>query len=158
MTWTLPLRAAPGWLIAVAGFGWGVPAHAVLGEAVASVHADQMRVQGVRRLSQGLRYQVHDIRQADDSVLRQFVSPTGTVFAVSWRSHLKPNLPLLLGSHFESYAQATRAAAPRQGFTRQNAIQMGDLVVNETVQMGLFNGSAYLRHLVPEGVDPNALR
>lgn len=146
------------WCSAVVGLCLALPAHAVLGEAVASVHADQMRLHGVRRLSQTLRYQVHDIKQADDSVLRQFVAPSGTVFAVSWRSHLKPNLQSLLGSHFAGYEQATRDAAPRRGFTRQNAIQSGNLVVKETVLMGLFTGHAYLRHLVPEGVDPNALR
>ena len=36
-------------------------AHAVLGERVETVHADQMRLQGARRLSTALRYQVHDI-------------------------------------------------------------------------------------------------
>lgn len=135
-----------------------LPANAVLGEAAASVHADQVRLHGARRLSQGLRYQVHDIRQADDSVLRQYVTPSGTVFAVSWRSHLKPNLQALLGSHFPGYAQATRDATSRKGYARQNAIQAGNLVVSETMQMGLFTGRAYLRHLVPEGVDLNALR
>jgi hypothetical protein len=140
------------------GLCLAVPAHAVLGEAEASVHADQMRLHGARHLSQTLLYQVHDITQADGSVLRQFVTPSGQVFAVVWRSHLKPNLQSLLGSHFANYAQATRDAAPRQGYTRQNAIQSGNLVVTESVQMGLFTGRASLRHLVPEGVDANALR
>lgn len=153
----MPTRWAALGLVAV-GLCQAWPAHAVLGEPVASVHVDQMRLHGARRQSLGLRYQVHDITQADGSVLRQFATPSGVVFAVSWRSHLKPNLSSLLGVHYENYARATRAAAPGRGFTRRNAIQAGDLVVTESQHLGFFSGQAFVRHLVPEGVDVNGLR
>ena len=133
-------------------------AHAVLGERAETVHADQMRLQGARRLSTALRYQVHDIRMADGSSVRQFASPGGQVFALVWRSHLKLQLQPLLGQYFSGYSEARLASAKGHGFARQSVLTQGALVVHESAHMGMFAGLAYVRHLVPEGVDPNALR
>lgn len=134
-------------------------AQAVLGEAAQTVHADQMRLQGTRRLSSTLQYQVHEIQQADGSVLRQFASPSGQVFALSWRSRLKPQLQPLLGSYFGAYRGAVQAAgAARPGFSRQVSVAQEGLVLRETEHLGLFIGLAYVPALVPAGVDANALR
>lgn len=133
-------------------------AHAVLGERVETIHADQMRLQGARRLATALRYQVHDISLADGSSVRQFASPSGQVFALAWRSHLKLQLQPLLGQYFSGYSAARMASAKGHGFARQSMLTEGALVVHESAHMGMFAGLAYVRHLVPEGVDPNALR
>jgi hypothetical protein len=139
------------------GLAFAPLAQAVLGERVDSIHADQMRLQGVRRLSTTLQYQVHDIRLADGATVRQFATPAGQVFALAWRSHLKLQLQPLLGQYFSPYSAARQAAAPGQGFARQSALAQGGLVVRESAHLGLFAGLAYVRQLVPEGVDPNAL-
>lgn len=144
---------AAGWLCALP-----LPAAATLGEPVASVQVDQMRMQGSRHISSALRYQVHDIRSADGAVVRQYATASGTVFCVSWRSQLKPNLEGLLGSHFGDYAAAMRQAAPARGYARKSDVQYGDLVVNEVQHMGMFRGQACLRNLLPQGVDAHALR
>lgn len=151
-----------GGLLAAAWGLWlwalSLPAKAVLGEPVASVHADQMRLQGTRRVSSALRYQQHTIQSTDGAVVRQYAAASGQVFCVSWRSQLKPNLASLLGAHFGDYTVATRKAAPARGFARKSDIQIGNLAVSEVQHMGMFSGQACLRNLVPEGVDVHALR
>lgn len=136
---------------------WAQPAHAVLGERVETIHADQMRLQGARRLATALQYQVHDIRLADGSLVRQFATPSGQVFALAWRSHLKLQLQPLLGQYFSGYTEARRAATKGHGFVRQSVLSQGGLVVHESAHLGMFAGLAYVHHLVPEGVNPNAL-
>jgi hypothetical protein len=134
------------------------PAQAVLGEPVSSVHSDQMRMQGVRRTSVALRYEVHEIRMADGAFVRQFASPAGQVFALTWRSPLKLQLQPLLGQYFANYQQAIQQASTGRGFSRQSHVQASDLVVTESAAMGLFSGQAYVQSLVPGGVDVRALR
>ena len=142
-------------------------AHAVLGERVETVHADQMRLQGARRLSTALRYQVHDIRMADGSSVRQFASPGGQVFALVHDAagclraggHLLiEDVPGVGKQYFSGYSEARLASVKGHGFARQSVLTQGALVVHESAHMGMFAGLAYVRHLVPEGVDPNALR
>jgi hypothetical protein len=134
------------------------PAEAVLGEPVASVHADQMRLQGSRRVISALRYQVHDIRSADGAIVKQYANSSGQVFCVNWRSQLKPNLASLLGQSFGDYTVATSKAAPARGYARRNDIQSGNLVVNEVQHLGVFSGQACLRNLIPQGVAAHELR
>jgi len=139
-------------------------AHAVLGGDAASIHEDQVRMKGVRRQAMAQTaqaqsmVQVHDIVLADGSSIREYVSPAGIVFAVSWSTHFKPNLESLLGQHAATYSAAASEAMKAPGIKRNVALQRGDLVVQSTSHLNSFVGRAYLRSLVPAGVNANALR
>jgi len=133
-------------------------AHAVLGEAAASVQADQMRVRGARALHVALTHQVHEIVMADGSRIREFVSADGVVFAVAWNTRLKPDLQALLGLHHSAYMAAAREALRQPGVHRHVVLRQGDLVVHSSGHLNSFVGKAYVPSLVPRGTDLDAIR
>ena len=139
----------------------GAPAaQAVLGEDASTIRADELRLGGVRRQATALHAQVQtrEIALADGSSIRQFVAPSGTVFAVVWHTRFKPNLEPLLGVHAAGYAAAASEAMRAPGIKRSVALQRGDLVVQSATHLNSFVGKAYLRSLIPQGVGVDELR
>ena len=136
-----------------------LPAAAVLGEDLASVHADQLRMGAQRHQQVQLTMQVHVLSLPDGSTIRQYAAPDGRVFAVSWNTRFKPRLDQLLGTHFAAYAEAGRQAQVRRpGVLHSAAMAQGDLVVRSTAHLQAHVGMAYLRSLLPAGTSPDALR
>ncbi|MGN6530113.1 MAG: DUF2844 domain-containing protein [Burkholderiaceae bacterium] len=150
----LPAAAACGLAFAC------VDARATLGEAGTSAEADRARVGGERRVAQATSAQlrVHVITRADGSTIKEFETPAGVVFAISWSTRLKPRLDALLGAHAADYAQATRQALAAPGVRHQLRIAQGDLVVQASAHLDAHVGLAYLRSLVPPGVRVDELR
>lgn len=135
------------------------PAAAVLGEDLASVHADQLRLGASRRQQVQLTTQVHVLTLPDGSTIRQYATPDGFVYAVSWNTHFKPRLDQLLGTHFAAYAEGgRRAQAQRPGVAHSARIARGDLVVESVAHLQTHVGRAYLRSRLPAGTSPDALR
>jgi len=148
-------------LVAAAGLALSLPAAATLGEDLASVHADQLRLGAARRqqVMPALAAQVHVLTLPDGSTIRQYTTPQGRVFAVAWNTHFKPRLDQLLGTHFAAYAEAGRRAQVRRpGVLHSAAMAQGDLVVRSTAHLQAHVGMAYLRSLLPAGTSPDALR
>lgn len=132
------------------------PAWAALGGDITSVQSDQLRMQGTMRTTAKGSYAVHEIQSSAGTVVREYVASTGEsagkVFAVAWQGPYKPDMRQLLGSYFEQYAQAAKAQ-------RNTRMRRGPLLIEEpglTVQMSghprSFSGSAYLPHMLPQGV------
>ncbi len=143
----------------LAALGPAGPAHAVLGEDLASIHADQMRLAGARRQTATLGMQVHTLTLADGSTVRQYAGADGRVFAVAWNARSKPRLDQLLGTHFAAYAEGGRAAMrQRRGVLHAAVVQQGDLVVEAHAHLNAHVGRAWLRSRVPAGVATDALR
>ena len=145
-------------LVLVCGLGCARDALAVLGGAEETVQADQRRFGGERRQTAGSQFRTHEISLPDGSIVKQYVNATGVVFAVAWRTRLKPDLNALLGSSYSapaggSVARAGVASARMQQLTRQP-----QLVVHQGGRMNAFAGLAYVPTLVPPGVDADALR
>ncbi len=141
-------------LLAAAG-----PAAAVLGGDLASVHADQQRLGAQRRQQVQLTFQVQVLTLPDGSTIRQYATPAGRIFAVSWNTRFKPRLDDLLGTHFAAYAEGGRLAqAARPGVAHSARIARGDLVVESSAHLQAHVGRAYLRSLLPAGTPPDALR
>jgi len=137
------------------------PAAAVLGEEIASVQADQLRLGAQRRASAqpAAGWQVHELVLADGSRIRQYATPGGRVFAVTWQMRGKPRLDQLLGTHFAAYAEAgRRMQAARPGIVRAARIAEGDLVVESTAHLQAHVGRAWLRSQLPAGTSTDALR
>ena len=136
-----------------------LPAAAVLGEDLASVHADQLRMGAQRHQQVQLTMQVHVLSLPDGSTIRQYATPDGRVFAVSWNTRFKPRLDQLLGQHFAAYAEGGRLAqAQRPGVAHSAHIARGDLVVESVAHLQAHVGRAYLRSRLPAGTTPDALR
>src|SRR5262249_52359679 len=86
-------------------------AFATLGGNAGSVQSDVVRMQGSLRSTSQAAFTVHEIKAPTGTVVREYVSPGGTVFAVSWQGSALPNMRQLLGSYFEQYQQAFQSQA-----------------------------------------------
>jgi len=132
-----------------------VHAFCVLGQDVSSVASDQAHMKASVRVLVTSSYAIHEMSMAGGTTVRQFASPAGTVFAVTWQG-FSPDLQQLLGEYFDEYLAAASSPHARRG--RGVYVDTGDLVVETGGHMRFAVGRAYLRSKVPQGVDVNALR
>jgi hypothetical protein len=156
------LRHSPAWAgaLLLAGGLAVAPAHAVLGGNASTIAGDGARLKATRHQVASLSTQVgsHVSTLADGSSILEYTNPGGIVFAVAWSTRFKPDLAALLGQHAAAYAAAASDAMKAPGIRRQVDLRQGDLVVQSAGRMNAFVGKAWLRSLVPEGVDVDALR
>ena len=136
-------------------FSGVLPAWAALGEYEGSVSLDQQILRGEIRAEVRPSYKLHEITTSDGAVIREYVSPQGKVFAISWRAHALPNLPQLLGSYFPRVQQAAQAKVQRGG---PLVIKAGDFVYFSGGRMMNFHGSAYVPALLPRNTTAEVVR
>lgn len=130
------------------------PAFAELGGDEASVQADLTQMHAVRRIERSQAYTMHEIQTPPGTVVREYVSPAGKVFAISWQGPATPDFRQLLGPYFD---QLQRAQAKRNGRGPLLIDQPG-LVFHSGGHMRAFAGRAYIPDLVPQGVNPDTIR
>jgi hypothetical protein len=136
-----------------------VRASASLGGDVGSVRADQVRMQGaLMQITNGGTYAVHEMRASSGTTVREYVSPSGTVFAVAWQGPAIPDLRQVLGIYFAPYAQAAQAAQRKRAGHGPLVIQEPTLVAEVSGHPRAFVGRAYLPQLVPAGIHPDVIR
>lgn len=128
---------------------------AVLGRDVSSIASDRTSTQSPVRVLSGRDYSIHELQAPTGTVIREFVSPRGEVFAISWQGPAAPDLRQLLGDYFDTYLRASQAAPP--GRRHSAHVDTGDLVVESGGHMRFLTGRAYLRSKLPDGVDPDAI-
>lgn len=125
------------------------PAWAALGETVASIAADSQRLKASPRIAARAAFSIHELETPAGTVVREFVAPSGIVFAVAWRGPFKPSMSMLLGQYITEYARAPRTP----GSTRSRLmIEQPDLIVHAAGHMRSFTGIAYVPHLLPANV------
>lgn len=134
------------------------PALAALGGDVASVQADQLHMQGTLRTSAAASYSVQEIHSAAGTVVREYVSSAGKVFAVTWQGQWPPDMRQLLGNYFEQYAQAVKAQSSARIGRRPVEIEQPGLVVQMVGHPRSFRGRAYVPDLLPAGVAAEAIQ
>lgn len=125
-------------------------ASASLGEVAASVQADQIRMNATLRTTAAANYTVFEIQTPSGTLVREYVSSTGLVFAVAWEGPTLPDLRQLLGDFFTSYVQGANAAGAG---ARPRVVKQPGLVVYAGGHMRAFFGRAFVPGLIPEGVD-----
>lgn len=127
------------------------PAQATLGEAVDSIARDSKALSAVSRATiSRSKYALQEISTGTTTV-REFLTPSGVVFAVAWNGLVHPDLRVLLGSYEQEYRTAQRKQPRKQG-RRQTRVKTERLVVETWGHMRNLQGRAYLPGLVPEGV------
>jgi len=134
------------------------PAHAVLGDSAASVLTDQTRMKGTLHSTDNHTYVMHEITVPMQTTVREFVSPAGIVFGVTWEGQFTPDLQQLLGPY---YQQAQQAAATQQQARPRRApivINTPGLVFQQTGHARNFHGVAYIPQLLPNGVQASDIR
>jgi hypothetical protein len=132
------------------------PVWAALGDTAASIESDRIALRGsaVARTAH-VGFTVHELR-VGSSLVREYVSPAGLVFAVAWNGLTHPDLSTLLGSYHAEYADARRNVRA-QGSRRHQTLETDNVVVETWGHMRSLQGRAYVPALVPPGVDVHDL-
>jgi hypothetical protein len=133
---------------------WALPGFATLGEDASSIQADQAHLNASVRVVAAQLYSVHEMQTPTGTTIRQYVSPAGQVFAISWQG-FSPDLHQLLGAHFDEYMAAASQTAHRG---RGVHIETGDLVFDSGGHMRYVVGRAFLRSKLPSGVSSDEIR
>lgn len=146
--YTSVILAVAGFLLATTNFS----AHAALGGNLASIEADRvhMNVQTQARVSATAAYTVYELTLQSGTVIRQYLSGSGTVFAVAWSGAFKPDLRQLLGPHFDTML-AQQSHIAHAGHPRSH-VRESNLVIESGGHMRDFFGRAYLPSEMPAGV------
>ena len=138
----LIVGAAPGW--------------AALGEQESSVSADLRILRGQMRDEVHPGYRLHQITDASGSVVREYVSPAGKVFGVSWQGPFVPNMRQLLGSYFPNLQQYAQSQTGRHGGPL--IIQKDNFVFTSGGHMRWYHGRAYVPSLLPTNLSPEVVQ
>ena len=125
---------------------------ASLGGDVTSVRADHAKMQGTLRTSTGNAYTLHQIQTATGVAVKEYVSPVGKVFAVTWNGPFHPDLRQLLGAYYDEYTQAVQSQRAQRRGRGPLLIQHAGLVVQISGHMRSFAGKAYVPQQLPAGV------
>jgi Protein of unknown function (DUF2844) len=123
-----------------------LPAFATLGEDATTVENDRVQMKAQLRTTSVAGYTVHVIETPNSTVIREYISPSGKVFAVSWNGSLLPDLQQTLGKYFPEFSNAS--TSPRVG-RRHFEVEGTDLVVHSYGRMRAFYGNAYVPSLLP---------
>jgi len=132
------LGATPGW--------------AVLGEYESSITLDQQVLRAERRELARPGYKVHELTAPNGLVVREFVSPVGLVFGVTWQAPQMPNLQQVLGDQNMSELQQALAARRRCHSGAPLIVRTDKLVFVSGGHMRAFHGYAIVPSLVPANV------
>lgn len=130
-------------------------AFAALGGDVSSIATDQAKLAASSRIVPHQLYSVYEMRTPAGTTIRQFASPAGKVFAVSWQGYA-PNLRQLLGNYFDEFMSAARSRSSVRG--RGMQIETRNVVFESGGHMRFVVGRAYLRSELPQGVNADAIR
>jgi hypothetical protein len=147
------------WLgLAAASLAFARQALATLGEPAASVARDRQAIAATRRATTTTRtrYTVQEI-VSDVNTVREYIAPSGIVFAIAWNGVTQPDLTTLLGSYAEEYRQAARQAPRHQG-RRSSQVKTDRVVVEKWGHMRNMQGRAYDPALIPPGVNIDEIK
>jgi hypothetical protein len=134
-----------------------VPAWAVLGQYELSVSVDQKYLRSEDRVQAFQGYKVHQLTSAGGAIIREYVSPAGKVFGVTWQARFMPSIQQLLGS----YVTNLQTASPAQTHVRHLrgvTVKTNDFVFVNSGTMRFWKGSAYVPSLFPSNVSVEVVR
>lgn len=137
--------------------GLSLPALASLGGDVASVDTDRAHMNASSKITSAANYDVHQIQVPGGTVVNEYVSPDGKVFAVAWHGPFPPDMQQILGAYFQQYSAALQAQEQHLGHRPLN-IQQSGLVVQTGGHMRAHFGRAYLPELLPQGVKADEIQ
>jgi hypothetical protein len=101
-------------------------------------------------------YTVQEIRYGGTAV-REYVSPSGIVFAVAWNGIRHPDLTALLGSYAGQYQKALQNS-PRRPGVRHLSVKADGVVVEKWGHVRNLQGRAYAPDLIPPGVTVDEIK
>ncbi len=132
-----------------------LPAGATLGGSAESVVTDQSKLHARRAVVERQDYTVHEISADDGTVIREYVTPAGKVFGVSWTGPTIPDLTQLLGTYNAEFQSAVHT---KRGRRSSAVVRNSDLVVESSGHMRSFHGRAYVNSMLPSGVTEDVVQ
>jgi hypothetical protein len=154
MNWISSIRTFPLSLTLLAPM-LALPAMAALGGDAASVQKDAAQFRAEIRSTQKSGYAIHEMQTSGGTLVREYVSPAGKVFAVAWQGPFIPDLQQLLGPSYERFIAAGKN---RHGVRGPLGINESDLVLVSAGHMRSYTGKAYIPQMLPEGVHADAIQ
>ncbi len=151
-------RLLNAWLWGATVLALPFSASASLGGDVSSVQVDQALMRGSRQVETALFYTLHEIRLPGGTRVREYVSPGGTVFGISWEGAFRPDLRQLLGAYFDEFLEAARAANRKRGGRGPVKIVRPGLVVHMGGHPRAFFGRAFVPGLLPPGFSADNIK
>ncbi|MDA8430830.1 MAG: DUF2844 domain-containing protein [Geobacteraceae bacterium] len=124
---------------------------ATLGEPADSVAADSKALAAVQGSTTAYSGYTVKVVQSDANTVREYIAPSGIVFAIAWNGYVHPDLAKLLGAYAGGYSQALKQSPLRPG-SRRHQVKTGRLVVEKWGHMRNLQGRAYDPSLLPAGV------
>lgn len=146
--------AIPALLLAIA-LGAPQGARAALGGTVDSVARDRTSLQGEDIVTPSANYDLHEIKAATGTTVREYVSRQGAVFALAWEGRSTPDLQQLLG---DSYARYLAEARAHRGSHHLLSFSTPELVASVLRLQRSSIGHVHIPALVPAGVAVAELR
>jgi hypothetical protein len=137
--------------------GFCLPVLAALGGDVSSVEADGTHMKASINVTHADAYAVHEMKVPGGTVIKEFVSPAGRVFAVAWHGPFLPEMQQILGSYFQQYSAALQARKKHYGHGPLNMQEPG-LVVQTGGHMRAYVGRAYVPEMLPQGVKTDEIK
>lgn len=133
------------------------PACATLGEGADSIAKDCKALKAVKRATTSrANYTIEEVT-SDATAVREFLTPSGVVFAIAWNGLVQPDLTALLGTYAGEYDTA-KQQLPRRHGQKRTQVKADRVVVETWGHMRNLQGRAYLPALVPEGVDLHEIK
>jgi hypothetical protein len=132
-------------------------ARATLDGFADSVESDR-KVLSAARMSPASHdhYTVQEI-QIETTLVREYVSLSGVVFAVAWNGLVHPDLTQLLGPYAGDYEEALQQT-PRKYDRNRLEVKANRVVVEKWGHMRNLQGRAYVPDLIPPGVSIDEIR
>ncbi len=157
--------ARPVAVCLIALSSWTVAAHATLAEplkrsipaATSSTPVLTAQKNAAVRAIAGPGWSRQQTALESGTVVQEFSTAGGIVFAVSWQGPVLPELNALLGKYFATYARTALQAREARRFGGALQINEPGLVMHSGGRMRNFSGFAYVPALVPAGVSVDAL-
>jgi Protein of unknown function (DUF2844) len=136
----------------------GLPARAALGGDTASIEADQAQMQGTRKTTAMGSYTIHEIEAANGTVVREYQSQGGTVFAVAWHGPFAPDVRQILGGYFDQYTKALKVQSNTPRVRRPIMVNEPGLAIELSGHPRWFVGKVYVPEQLPVGLQAEDIR
>jgi len=131
---------------------FATPVFAELGGNVSSVQSDQAHMKAATvQVTRGASYNVHEMKAAGGTAVREFVTPGGQVFGIAWAGQFRPDLKQVLGNYYEQFLAAA-SKNKRSGHGGSLTIEEPGLVVQMAGHQRYSVGRAWIPNMLPQGV------
>jgi len=144
-------------IISIALIFGGPKLWASLGDDESGINSDTNKLSAVQKSAVAhSAYKVHRL-QLTTATVNEYASPSGKIFAVTWRGIAKPDLSVLLGAYYQEYVSAVKDNGRPRG-RRATSLVTNHTKIEISGHMRDVRGRASIPSLVPAGVKVETLQ